>query len=147
MRVWSEAFPDGGTIPVQYTCDGDDISPPLQWNDVPEGTRSFVLIADDPDAPSGRWVHWVVYDIPADLRAIPEAAPATLGVTGYNDFRRTAYGGPCPPRGPAHRYFFTLYALDVDSLGLPAGAGLKQVEALMQGHILAQGQWMGRYGR
>ncbi len=145
MRVWSDAFGYGERIPVRYTCDGEDVSPPLAWDGVPQDARSFVLVADDPDAPAGRWAHWVVYDLPKNLRSLPESA--SLGVTGLNDFRRTAYGGPCPPRGPAHRYFFTLYALDTQSLALPAGATLAQVEQAIRGHILAQAQWMGRYGR
>ncbi|GAB4522254.1 MAG: YbhB/YbcL family Raf kinase inhibitor-like protein [Anaerolineales bacterium] len=147
MRVWSTAFADGDSIPVRYTCDGENISPPLAWDAVPEGTRSFVLIADDPDAPRGTWVHWVVYNLVGDARSLPEGGPLPGGLTGITDFRKTVYGGPCPPPGKPHRYFFKLYALDIPSLKLPAGASKAQVEAAMQGHILAQAQIIGRYGR
>ncbi len=147
MYLTSSTFGLGELIPVKYTCDGEDLSPPLEWGASPEGTRAFVLIADDPDAPGGTWVHWVLYDLPGDTRALPEGNPESLGVAGLNDFRRAAYGGPCPPVGNPHRYFFTLYAVDVPSLGLPQGASRGAVEAAMQGHILAQAQWMGIYRR
>jgi Raf kinase inhibitor-like YbhB/YbcL family protein len=147
MYLTSSAFAEGGEIPRRYTCEGEDVSPPLAWGGVPEGTRSFVLIADDPDAPGGVWVHWVLYDLPGKIRSLPEGNPASLGTRGTTDFRRAAYGGPCPPPGKAHRYFFTLYALDVPSLGLPEGASRPAVEQAMQGHILARAQWMGTYQR
>jgi len=147
MRIWSTAFADGDTIPVKYTCDGENISPPLGWEAVPQGAASFVLVADDPDAPRGTWVHWVVYDLPGDTRTLPEGGPLPGGSQGVTDFRQNTYGGPCPPPGKAHRYFFKLYALDIPSLGLPEGADKAQVESAMQGHILAQAQTIGRYGR
>ena len=146
----SLAFAEGGMIPQKYTCDGADVSPPLSWTGVPEGTRSFVLICDDPDAPSGTWVHWVLYDLPATVRELPEQVPTDRepdvgGRQGTTDFRRIGYGGPCPPGG-THRYFFKLYALD-RTLGLPAGPTKKRVEEAMKGHTLAEAQLMGRYSR
>lgn len=151
LQIRSTAFSEGGMIPRRYTCDGEDVSPPLTWSGIPEGTRSLVLIADDPDAPVGTWVHWVLYDIPPTLNGLPEGIakiPSVQGVgtQGTNDFRRIGYGGPCPPRGPAHRYFFKLYALDI-SLNLKPGASKADVERAMKGHILAQAQYMGTYHR
>ncbi len=151
LTLSSEAFDDGGNIPVKYTCDGEDISPPLSWGDPPEGTVSFVLIVEDPDAPMGVFTHWVIYNIPASLRGLPEGVPAQgevegTGVQGKNDFNRLGYGGPCPPKGPAHRYVFKLYALDT-SLNLKAGATKKQVLKEMEGHILGYGELTGKYGR
>lgn len=152
FRLSSPAFKEGETIPVRYTCDGPDLSPPLEWTDPPAGTRAFVLICDDPDAPRGTWVHWVWYDIPPELRRAPEGVPPDPeppigGKQGINDFRRYGYGGPCPPRGHgSHRYFFRLYALDAPT-NLPPGATRAQVEAAMQGHVLASAQLMGRYSR
>ena len=145
LQVSSTAFAEGGTIPKKYTCDDVNVSPALAWSGVPQGTRSLALIADDPDAPVGTWVHWVLYDLPADLTSLPEGAQG-LGTQGTNDFRRSGYGGPCPPKGPAHRYYFKLYALDTQ-LNLKAGATKADVEKVMKGHILAQGQLMGKYGR
>jgi Raf kinase inhibitor-like YbhB/YbcL family protein len=145
IQVTSTAFNEGSTIPKKHTCDGQDISPQLSWSGVPEGTKSLALIVDDPDAPVGTFVHWVLYDIPADIRELPEGVQG-VGVQGTNDFRRSGYNGPCPPRGPAHRYYFKVYALDT-TLGLKAGARKADVEKAMQGHILAWGQLMGKYGR
>ncbi len=141
----SAAFGYGETIPKRYTCDGEDISPPLTWGQAPEGTRAWVLIMDDPDAPMGTWVHWVLYDLPAETTGLPEGTQG-VGTQGRNSWGRLGYGGPCPPPGKPHRYFFRLYALDAP-LGLPPGATKAQVERAMQGHILARGEWMGRYGR
>jgi Raf kinase inhibitor-like YbhB/YbcL family protein len=151
IQVSSIAFTEGDTIPKDYTCDGKDISPPLNWSGVPDGTRSFVVISDDPDAPVGTWVHWVLYDIPADLGGLPEGVPkspsvAGVGTQGSNDFRKTGYNGPCPPRGKPHRYFFKLYALDIE-LNLEPGATRATVEKAMGGHILSEGQVVGKYGR
>jgi len=150
LQVTSTAFTEGGTIPKKYTCDDADLSPALAWSGVPQGTRSLALIADDPDAPAGTWVHWVLYDLPADLTSLPDGAQGLgaqgLGSQGTNDFRRSGYGGPCPPKGPAHRYYFKLYALDTQ-LNLKSGASKADVEKAMKGHILAQGQLMGKYGR
>ena len=150
MKLVSSAFSEGGMIPSQYTCDGKDISPPLQWSDVPEGVKSFALICDDPDAPMGTWVHWVIYNIPDTLRQLPEAVPATEKLSdgtlqGKNDFKRFGYGGPCPPGG-THRYFFKLYALDT-KLDLAPGATKAQLLDAMKGHILAEAQLIGKYGR
>ena len=141
----SSAFTDGETIPKKYTCDGQDVSPPLSWSGVPTGTRSLLLIVDDPDAPRGTWVHWVLLDMPPDLQGLPEGAQGE-GIEGKNDFGRQGYGGPCPPRGSNHRYYFKLYALD-SALGLKAGATKGEAEKAMQGHVIAWGQLMGRYGR
>lgn len=151
MEIKSSAFKAQERIPTKYTCDGADISPPLSWTDVPEKTQSFALISDDPDAPMGTWVHWVIYDLPADTRELHEgiAKKETLengAKQGITDFRKVGYGGPCPPPGPAHRYFFKLYALDT-KLGLPPRATKKDVEKAMKGHILAQTELIGLYKR
>jgi Raf kinase inhibitor-like YbhB/YbcL family protein len=151
MEIKSSVFKAQEKIPSKYTCDGADVSPPLSWADVPEKTQSLALISDDPDAPVGTWVHWVIYDLPADTRELPEgvAKKETLengAKQGTNDFRRIGYGGPCPPHGPAHRYFFKLYALDT-KLGLPPRATKKDVEKAMKGHILGQAELIGLYKR
>jgi Raf kinase inhibitor-like YbhB/YbcL family protein len=150
LKLTSTAFDEGGTIPSQYTCDGQNISPPLAWSDLPEGTKTLALIADDPDAPRGTWVHWVVYQIPPTERGLPENVPARETLDdgtrqGTNDFKKPGYGGPCPPSG-THRYFFKLYALDT-SLNLPPAATKDQLLKAIEGHILAQGQLMARYAR
>ncbi len=147
----SNAFQPGATIPRKHTCDGPDVSPALAWTDAPPGTQSLALIMDDPDAPVGTWVHWVLYDLPPSARDLPESVPKQEELSsgarqGRNDFRRIGYGGPCPPPGPAHRYFFKLYALNA-KLGLKAGATKAEVERAMQGHVLAQAELMGRYQR
>lgn len=149
----STAFSGGGPIPTGHTCDGADGSPPLTWTGSPEGTASFALIVDDPDAPSGTWVHWVLYDLPRTVTSLPADIPKTdalprLGEArqGRNDFRRIGYGGPCPPRGPAHHYHFKLYALD-DVLGLPAGASEHDVVRAMEGHVLAAAELVATYAR
>jgi len=152
FSLTSGAFKDGTAIPVKHTCDGADVSPPLAWSGPPEGTRSFALIVDDPDAPAGTWVHWVLYNVPAAVSELPEnvAKVESLDLDGArqgrNDFRRPGYGGPCPPAGPAHRYFFKLYALDAP-LKLKAGAQNKDIEAAMQGHVLGSAQLIGTYAR
>lgn len=150
MIIMSAAFQEGGIIPVKYTCDGQDISPPLSWNGVPDNARSLALISDDPDAPMGTWVHWVVYDIPPDQTGFEEGITRdALGqegiLQGTTDFRRQEYGGPCPPSG-THRYYFKLYALG-EELNLGKGATKKQVIAAMEGKILVQAELMGRYSR
>ena len=150
LTITSGAFTEGHTIPSAYTCEGHDISPPLAWHDPPAGTESFALISDDPDAPGKTWVHWVVYNLPATARQLPEAFSTSKEQAdgtrqGLTDFGRIGYGGPCPPIG-THRYVFTLYALDT-ALHLPAGSTKSQVEAAMQGHILANAQLMGTYRR
>jgi len=151
LKITSQAFAHQAQIPQPYTCDGADISPPLAWTEPPGGTKSLALIADDPDAPVGTWVHWVLYNIPAQTRTLPENVPKTETLAdgakqGLNDFRRIGYGGPCPPPGPAHRYFFKLYALDI-SLDLPPKATKAQLERAMVGHILEQAELLGRYQR
>ncbi|RMF58605.1 MAG: YbhB/YbcL family Raf kinase inhibitor-like protein [Calditrichaeota bacterium] len=150
LKLTSSAFKEGGMIPMKYTCDGIDISPPLSWDKAPEGTRSFALICDDPDAPAKTWVHWVIFNIPGDQTELPENVPPQKqlpfgAIQGTNDFRKIGYGGPCPPGG-VHRYYFKLYALDT-LLDLPAGATKEDLLKAMEGHIIAQGQLMGRYQR
>ena len=150
MTVTSSAFHDGGMIPARYTCDGGNISPPLHWSDVPENVKSFALISDDPDAPAGTWVHWVVYNIPAESAGLPEDFPITATfpdgtVQGMTDFGSIGYGVPCPPSG-THRYFFKVYALDT-LLNLPPGITKQQLLNAMEGHVLSQGQLMGKYAR
>ncbi|MBI5326812.1 MAG: YbhB/YbcL family Raf kinase inhibitor-like protein [Deltaproteobacteria bacterium] len=151
MQIKNTAFEDNGLIPRKHTCDGADISPPLTWTKPPAGTKSIVLICDDPDAPMGTWDHWVLYGLSPETTSLPENVPPQKEVLkgakqGINDFRKIGYGGPCPPKGPAHRYFFKIYALDTE-LNLPAGITKKDVEKAMKGHILAEGQLMGKYGR
>lgn len=151
FEIKSPAFKDGENIPKKYTCDGSDLSVPLTWSDPPAGTQSFAVIADDPDAPMGTWVHWVLYDLQAGTRQLPEGVPKQEALKdgakqGMTDFRRIGYGGPCPPSGPAHRYFFKLYAVD-RKIGLPPGATKKQVLDAIKGHILGEAQLMGRYKR
>lgn len=154
MTIRSSAFEDGGDIPVQFTCDGDDHSPPLQWSAVPPGAKSLALIVDDPDAPDPAaprmtWVHWVLYNLPATDTGLAKAvAAANLpdGThQGLNDWERTGYGGPCPPTGK-HRYFFKLYALDT-MLPTLAQPTKKELEQAMSGHVLAEAHWIGRYER
>ena len=150
IKLTSTAFEEGGLIPENYTCDGVDFSPPLAWSGVPEGTESLALIFDDPDAPMGTWVHWILFNIPASVNGLPENIPPereikTGGMQGMNDFRKIGYGGPCPPGG-THRYYFKLYALDT-VLNLNAGATKAQLIKAMEGHILAKGQLMGKYSR
>lgn len=150
LELRSPAFDDGDEVPVEYTCDGDDVSPALEWSGEPEGTETFALIMDDPDAPVGTFVHWVAYDIPASASGLPRSAPAetvlpTGGTHGANSWDRLGYGGPCPPDG-THRYFFKLYALDA-SLGLDPGATKKAVLDAMDGHVLEESRLMGKYTR
>lgn len=145
----STAFRAGEAIPTRYTCDGEDVSPALHWRDAPANTRSFALVVDDPDAPGRTFAHWVLFDIQAGVSDLPEGLRADdIGKAGRNDFGKTGYGGPCPPvgRGP-HRYFFTLYALDTDSLGLSRGASRSQVEQALLGHAIGQTRLMGQYER
>lgn len=150
IRVKSTAFEEGGMIPKKYTCDGADVSPPLAWDQVPEGTKGIALISDDPDAPMGTWVHWVLYALPGDVRELPEALPPQEMLPngarqGTNDFRRIGYGGPCPPGG-THRYYFKVYALD-SALALEPGLTKAKLLKAMEGHVLAEGQLMGKYRR
>jgi Raf kinase inhibitor-like YbhB/YbcL family protein len=144
FTLTSPAFLEGETIPRQYSCDGDNTAPPLVWSDPPENTRGFALIMDDPDAPNGTFTHWVLYDIPA---AATKLADQRLGRALRNDFGRAAYGGPCPPVGHgSHRYFFTLYAVDVLSLSVQ-GRTRTALERALQTHTLATARLMGRYER
>ena len=150
MEIKSSAFKEGEMIPKQYTCDGADISPPLSWSNTPNGTKSFALVCDDPDAPMGTWVHWVMYNIPENVNHLPENVrhdkkllDGTL--QGITDFRRTGYGGPCPPGG-THRYYFKLYALD-KMLDLAPGVTKEELLKAMEGHIITQAQLMGKYKR
>lgn len=150
IKIKSTAFEEGGMIPKKYTCDGLDVSPPLEWASVPEGTKTFALISDDPDAPMGTWVHWVIFNLPVDTKELPKNIPpqktlASGAKQGINDFRKIGYGGQCPPGG-THRYYFKLYALDTE-INLEAGATKARLLKAMEGHILAEGQLMGRYRR
>ena len=150
ITITSNAFTDGGMIPRDYTCDGSDVSPPIAWTGVPEGTKSLAIICDDPDAPVGTWVHWVLFNIPATVNELPQGVKSDKVLDngakhGINDFRKLGYGGPCPPGG-THRYYFKIYALDTELTQEP---GLTKADLLkaMKGHILAEGQLMGRYKR
>jgi len=150
IKITSSVFDEGGMIPAKYTCDGDDVSPPLAWEQIPEGTKSIALICDDPDAPVGTFVHWVVWNLPADTKELAENVPADDALPGgagqgRTDFGRIGYGGPCPPSG-THRYFFKIYALDA-VLDLPAGARKSDLVKAMQDHTLGQGQLVGKYKR
>ncbi|RMH32756.1 MAG: YbhB/YbcL family Raf kinase inhibitor-like protein [Nitrospirae bacterium] len=151
LTLSSPAFREGDRIPSKYTCMGADVSPPLQWSAPPKGTQSLALIADDPDAPMGTWVHWVLFNIPPSEQGLPEGLPTkdvlpNGAKQGINDFKRIGYGGPCPPPGKPHRYYFTLYALDT-MLRLPARATKAQVLEAAQGHVLAKAQLMGQFAR
>ena len=150
FTLTSTAFAHQEAIPTLYTCDGEDRSPPLRWSEPPASTKSLTLICEDPDAPVGTWIHWVIYDLPPDLRTLsegipPDEHPTVGGTHGKNSWRRLGYGGPCPPRGK-HRYFFRLSALDT-TLDLKPGASVEQVRKAMEGHILAQAELMGTYTR
>ena len=144
MKISSSAFQQGGNIPSKFTCDGSDTSPPLQITGVPSETKSLVLIADDRDAPSGLFTHWLVWNIPPQTNSISEGS-APKGVHGTNDFGKSGYKGPCPPPG-THRYSFKVFALD-RGLDLRSGAKRSQVDAAMKGHVIAQGELVGRYAR
>lgn len=151
LRLSSPDFEEGGDIPARYSCEGQDISPTLEWASVPESTRAFALIMDDPDAPGGAFTHWVLYNLPAEATRLEEGVPAAEEMEngarhGQNSFGSAHYGGPCPPAGPSHRYQFTLYALDAPT-GLAAGASKQRLLDAMQGHILARGTLTGRYQR
>jgi Raf kinase inhibitor-like YbhB/YbcL family protein len=150
ITVSSAAFEERGMIPKQYTCDGANVSPPLAWDSVSESAKSLVVISDDPDAPAGTWVHWVMYNLPPDIRELPEKIPTNRTLKngarqGTNDFGNIGYGGPCPPSG-THRYYFKLYALDT-VLDCDPGMSKAQIDRAMKGHVLASGQLMGTYKR
>jgi Raf kinase inhibitor-like YbhB/YbcL family protein len=149
LSLSSDAFGAAESIPAEYTCQGANVSPPLAWSGVPDGAASLALIVDDPDAPGGTWVHWVLYDLGPDVTALPAGVapaerPAAGGTQGENDFRDLGYGGPCPPAGRAHRYCFKLYALD-RPLQLAPGASKAEVLQAAAGHILARGELMGTF--
>ena len=151
LSISSSAFNEGDRIPDKYTCEGEDISPQLSWSDTPEGTKSFTLICDDPDAPMGTWDHWLIYNIPADSEGLSEAVPTDESLTdgskqGLNSWEKKSYGGPCPPPGDPHRYFFKLYALDT-MLTLTGDADKSTLENAMQEHILAEAKLMGTFSR
>jgi Raf kinase inhibitor-like YbhB/YbcL family protein len=152
IPITSDAFREGAAIPTKYTCDGNDISPALRWSDIPPNTKSFALICEDPDAPSGVFTHWVLYNLPPTVTELPEGVSAkgrlaNGAIQGRNDFKRIGYGGPCPPpKDGAHRYFFRLYALDAE-LQLQAGARREDIVLAMERHVLATGHLMGAYQR
>jgi hypothetical protein len=151
ITITSTAFSEGQPIPAKYSCEGSDASPPLKWTNAPATTKSFALIADDPDAPVGTWVHWVLYDLPPNTTGLPEGVAKTQFIAGnakqgLNSWPRLGYGGPCPPPGKPHRYFFKLYALDT-MLDLKPGVTKKDLLKAMESHILAEGQLMGTYQR
>jgi Raf kinase inhibitor-like YbhB/YbcL family protein len=144
MKITSSSFQEGANIPSKFTCDGADSSPPLQISDVPSGAKSLALIVDDPDAPGGLFTHWLAWNISPQTAAIGEGS-SPQGVHGTNDFGKSGYGGPCPPSG-THRYYFKIFALDRE-LDLPPGTKRSQLDAAMKGHVVAQGELMGRYAR
>ena len=151
LELSSPAFAANADIPRKYTCDGPDLSPPLRWTAPPTQAKGLALIADDPDAPGGTWVHWVIYAIPVETRELPEAVKKVGALPSgarqvRNDFGKLGYGGPCPPKGPAHRYVFTLYALD-SPLSLKSGITKADLLKLMDRHILDKAKLIGRYGR
>jgi Raf kinase inhibitor-like YbhB/YbcL family protein len=151
FEMTSSAFKQNEAIPKEYTCDGADLSVPLSWKNVPEASKGFALIADDPDAPRGTWVHWVIYDIPVNLRELSAGIGHDESLQngtrqGKNDFGKIGYGGPCPPSGPAHRYHFRLYALD-QMTGLKSKATKQQLLDAVKGHVLAEALLIGTYKR
>src|SRR5579864_8343179 len=145
LKLILSSFSDGAVIPVLHTCEGADLSPAIEWSGEPAETQSFALIVDDPDAPVGTWNHWLLYDIPAQVHALPQGyRPGQVGVSGANDFGKQGYGGPCPPKGHGpHRYYFKLYAVGAASLGLKAGAKRGELEQALYKHLLAEVQHMG----
>jgi Raf kinase inhibitor-like YbhB/YbcL family protein len=145
FHVTSSAFPHGGTIPEKYSCDGQDVSPQLEWSGAPDRTRSFVLLCDDPDAPKGPFAHWILYDIPVTTTKIEEGA-TNVGTSGTNDFGNSGYGGPCPPQGTAHHYAFHVYAVDVPSIGKPGMSRQGLIDA-MEGHVIGDAELVGEYQR
>lgn len=150
MELTSSAFVEGAIIPKKYTCDDKDISPPLTWSNIPEGVKTFAIICDDPDAPMGSWVHWVIFNLPANITELAEGIPPAEelpngALQGRNDFRTIGYGGPCPPRG-THRYFFKVYALS-EELRIKSGSTKSELITAMKGKILSEGRLMGKYSR
>lgn len=151
FRVSSSSYQNEALIPAKYTCMGEDLSPHFKWEGVPKEAKSFVLIMDDPDAPSGTFTHWIVYDISKDITELPEGLKgidSSKFKQGMNDFGNKGYGGPCPPRGHGfHRYYTRIYALDIESLSLAEGAKRREVENKMKGHIVGEGSYMGKFKR
>jgi Raf kinase inhibitor-like YbhB/YbcL family protein len=149
FQLFSSAFADGGWMPSLHSCEGADIAPSLEWSGAPSETRSFALIVEDPDAPSGVWCHWLLYDIGPRILALPQnSKPGSLGIGGTNDFGKPGYGGPCPPKGHGpHRYFFKLSALGIPTTGLAPGARRPEFLEAIKGHVLAEAQYMGRFER
>ena len=145
MKIESTAFKNNELIPSKYTCDGENVNPPLMIDDVPTGAKSLVLIVDDPDAPAGTWVHWTVWNINPEIKEIPENSVPRNGVEGITDFGKPGYGGPCPPSG-THRYFFKLYALDI-TLDIDTSTKATDIESKIEGNILAKAQLVGLYRR
>ena len=147
MRLRSSAFADGSAIPRRFSCDGEDISPPLEWSDAPSGARSFALLCDDPDAPGGTWHHWAAYDIASAQTSLPADADRNAQKLGFkqaiNDFQKPGYGGPCPPPGTPHHYHFRVLALSVDKLSLPESATCPEVESEARKHRLAEATLVG----
>jgi len=151
LKLTSPAFKEGEAIPKKHTCDGSDLSPALEWSKPPDGAKSIALICEDPDAPMGLWVHWVLWGLPAEATSLVEGVKADRVLAsgaqqGKNDFGKIGYGGPCPPRGKPHRYFFKLYVLGT-TLPLEPGASRNDLLKAMEGHVLGEGQLMGRYSR
>jgi Raf kinase inhibitor-like YbhB/YbcL family protein len=151
LQLESSAFSPGQAIPQRYTCDGEDISPSLSWSEPLSDTQSLAILCEDPDAPGGTWNHWVFFNVLPTTRSLPEGVPPDqvvegVGVQGSNSWQRVGYGGPCPPSGSVHRYVFKVYALDT-TLDLGVGADAKDVKKAMAGHVLAEGQLTGQYGR
>lgn len=149
FTLTASAFGAGASIPPQYTCKGADTSPALEWSGFPANTVSFAMIMDDPDAPAGTWVHWVLWNVPAKAHALPQGVAKRDqlddgSLQGQNSFKKVGYYGPCPPAGQTHRYYFRLYALDT-KLSLPAGASRDQLDAAMKGHIVAQTEYIGTF--
>ena len=151
MRLRSSAFADGSAVPRRFTCEGSDVSPPLEWSDVPAGTKSFALLCDDPDAPGGTWHHWAVYDIAGTQKSLPPDASSNAEKLGFkqaiNDFQKPGYGGPCPPPGAPHHYHFRLLALSVEKLPVRAGASCRSIESEARKHVLAETTLVGIYRR
>jgi hypothetical protein len=150
IQITSPVFEDGGEIPEKYTCDDLDVSPPLEWIDVPENTKTIAIVCDDPDAPMKTWIHWIIFNIPGDVTGLPENVPPEKELEngakqGMNDFHKVGYGGPCPPSG-THRYFFKIYALDI-TLDLPAGVSKSHLMIAMEGHVISESHLMGTYTR
>ena len=151
MTLTTSAFTSGAEIPNQYTCKGEDVSPALEWSGAPPHAASFAVVMDDPDAPAGTWVHWVLWNVPANAHSLSQGVPKRDQLQegarqGRNSFRKIGYNGPCPPPGKPHRYLFKLYALGTE-LTLPAGVSKRDVEHAMEGHIVGHAEWMGKYKR